>query len=176
MGYPSDDRSSGRPLTAINMKASSCKSIQPQLRPWHYAILSLAGSQNLCQTMSIHIVRELSLIKIWHPWITSDALSKLKAECRCQPCTVKRTSWNSPALYTTHHYEERPSLSYVLNGVGLKSWHYYMTLWCTTDFQYSVCMFGNFSLISCLVIYHSYIRNIWCTLSFAMMEERKIKK
>ena len=152
MGYPSDDRSSGRPLTAINMKASSCKSIQPQLRPWHYAILSLAGSQNLCQTMSIHIVRELSLIKIWHPCITSDTLTKVKAERWRLPCTVKHASWNSPALYTTHHHEERPYLSYmyVLNGVGLNSWH---------NYKYDTLMHYRLSIFclhvwqfSCLVI------------------------
>ncbi len=30
----------------------SCQTIQAQLRPWQYAILSLAGSQNLCLTIN----------------------------------------------------------------------------------------------------------------------------
>ncbi len=40
-------------LTAINRKAMSCQTTQA-LRPWQYAILSLPGSQNLCQTMIVH--------------------------------------------------------------------------------------------------------------------------
>ncbi len=37
--------------TDNNIKAVSCQTTQAQFRPWQYAILSLAGSQNLCQTM-----------------------------------------------------------------------------------------------------------------------------
>ncbi len=80
------------------MKAMSCQTIQPQLTPWQFAILSLAASQNLCQTMIDSPAKEMQHLIQEQAWPQFLVNNTMGVKNQAPPPTHKL--WPLPNLYS----------------------------------------------------------------------------